>query len=125
MTLFSAAVELFRQGRPFLAVIVGSVFFVLPGLYLLGVGAVSWGLAKPDEKRVDGRFARIVFHLKNWSMPDVFLVGVLVSLIKIATIARIEYGASFWAFALFSIAFVTTAGTVDERRIVDKLSRHG
>jgi len=60
--------------------------------------------------------------MNQWSMPDVFLVGTLVSLIKIATMARIEFGTSFWAFCAFCIAFVMTVGSIDDRRIVHDLS---
>lgn len=51
--------------------------------------------------------------IKPWIMVDVFLVGILVALIKIMSMADVGFGLSFWAFCLFTLAFLKTLLSVD------------
>ncbi len=47
-------------------------------------------------------------------MVDVFLIGVLVSLIKIASLAEIGMGSSFWAFCVYTVLVVKCISMVDK-----------
>ena len=40
---------------------------------------------------------RLAEDLKPWSMAEVFIVGVAVSMVKIAGLASVSFGAAFWA----------------------------
>jgi paraquat-inducible protein A len=51
--------------------------------------------------------------LQKWSMVEVFFIGVLVSLVKIMKMATVVIGASFWAYAAFSICFVLCLSKLD------------
>ena len=46
-------------------------------------------------------------------MVDVFFIGVLVSLVKIAQMATIHMGISFWAYAAFSVLFILALSNLD------------
>ena len=46
-------------------------------------------------------------------MADVFIIGALVSLIKVAGMAQIEFGVAFWAFCVFAILLLYTTQSVD------------
>ena len=41
---------------------------------------------------------RIIEDLRPWGMLDVFLVGTLVSIVKLIKMGNIDFGISFWAF---------------------------
>ena len=47
------------------------------------------------------RAFRISEDLRPWSMAEIFVIGVAVALVKIADLARIEFGPAFFMFAMF------------------------
>ena len=57
--------------------------------------------------------AKTIFHAQNWSMVEVFIIGVIVSLVKIAAMATVVLGLSFWAYAAFTICFTVTIANLD------------
>ena len=77
---------------------------VLPGLVLTGLIILLTcrllGTPSPWMKTL----LRWVEWLMPWSMAEIFLLGTLVSLIKITSLADIAIGLSFYAFVLFSVS---------------------
>ncbi len=59
------------------------------------------------------RLSKLLFIVQPWLMVDVFLIGVLVSLIKIASLADVAMGYSFWAFCGFAILLVKNVAGLD------------
>lgn len=113
MTLPGTALALWHDGMPDLALVVAAFIVVVPAgvLVMLLLLASSMklkrgnGLLKP--------LGRLIFTLQNWSMVEVFFIGVLVSLVKIAKMATIVIGISFWAYAAFSILFLLSVASLD------------
>lgn len=62
-----------------------------------------------------------MFILTPWSMVEVFLIGVLVSLIKIAAMAEVILGISFWAYIAFSVCLTATLANIDRHQLWDWL----
>jgi paraquat-inducible protein A len=97
-TLFGTVVALYEQGRPLVAALVLATTIVIPGLELtallylllpLYAGMVPPGLALAF---------RFLLAAHPWSMMEVFMLGVLVTLIKLADLASVVPGISLWAF---------------------------
>jgi paraquat-inducible protein A len=63
----------------------------------------------------------LVFKLLPWSMVEIFLIGALVSLIKIISIADIHLGPSFFAFILISISMTTVVLHIDKNQLYNLL----
>ena len=96
-TLAGTALALYRQGRPLVAVLVGATAILLPALqravllYLLlplHFGAVPGG--------VTAGF-RLLHAARSWGMVEVFLLGALVTFVKLAEYATIIPGVALWA----------------------------
>jgi paraquat-inducible protein A len=114
MTLPQTVLELWTNNMPGLALIVASFIIVIPALVTLCMLVLSMTLSRnlaPDWLRGLGS---TVFHLQNWSMVEVFFVGVLVSLVKIAKMATIVLGLSFWAYAAFTVLFTLAITNLDK-----------
>ena len=47
-------------------------------------------------------------------MVEVFLIGVVVSLVKLSQMADVQLGYSFWAYTGFSICFTLAVTTMDK-----------
>jgi len=113
MTLPETALELFRYGMPYLAVLVGAFIIVIPALIVLLLLGVSLPLYRGRSSRWLKFSAHWIFVIYNWSMVEVFTIGVIVSLVKLTSLASIELGISFWAYAAFSVCFSLALGTLD------------
>lgn len=64
---------------------------------------------------------KFVFALIPWGMAEIFLVGTLVSLIKITSMADIGLGKSFIAYCFFTIALVAMISYVDKHQLQQRL----
>lgn len=106
ITLFDTATALLEGQYVFLAGLIGLTTVILPALYLLSVFYVSLsrklGRVLPDAEVM----SRLLGWIRPWMMSDVFLVGVLIGLIKIVSLAHIETGPSFWAFGVYLLMFL-------------------
>ena len=87
--------------------VVFPVGFLAVTIYLHGALVFNW----PPP------FARpcllMLRQSKHWLMVDVFLIGILVSLVKIMGMAEVGFGLSFWAFCLFTLLLVKTTAVTD------------
>ncbi|MGO2414529.1 MULTISPECIES: paraquat-inducible protein A [Cobetia] len=117
LSLVDAPTALTAESYPSLAVLLILTIVLLPALYLIGViythAAIGLKLPLPGMRGI----ARTLSHLRPWMMADVFLVGVMVSLVKIAGMADISFGPSFWAFCAFALLMTKTLASIDVDRM--------
>ncbi|SEF40337.1 paraquat-inducible protein A [Billgrantia desiderata] len=111
--LTQTATTLIGFHQPLVAIAVILTIAVLPGLYLLGVIWLQLGLLQGQPLPASRAIARSLAHLNPWMMADVFIIGALVSLIKVAGLAQIELGLSFWAFCVFALLLLFTMQSID------------
>jgi paraquat-inducible protein A len=97
--------------------------FVIPVLMLTGMLYVliplRYGKVAPKAKAI----ADFVFRLIPWSMAEIFLIGVLVSLIKISSLADIGIGLSFYAYVGFTICLVASILYLDKFQLFYQLQQ--
>lgn len=94
-----------------IAVLILPAFVLICLLYLLV--PLSLGLR---PQKVDW-VIKVLFKLLPWAMAEIFLIGVLVSLIKIVSMADIGLGLSFYAYLLFTIFMTITLLYVDKHQL--------
>lgn len=111
--LTQTASQLLSFGQPLVAIAVIMTIVIIPGVYLAGVIWLQWGLLQRRPLALSLDIARGLFHLSPWMMADVFIIGALVSLIKIAGMAQIELGIAFWAFSAYAILLLLTVQSLD------------
>ncbi len=113
MTLGTTPGALWRYGMPTLALMVAAFIIIIPALVLLLLTLISapllFGVRVPWLRWT----TRAVFTLQNWAMVEVFIIGVIVSLVKIIALATVVLGISFWAYIAFSICFSLAVFTLD------------
>ncbi|PKG99032.1 paraquat-inducible protein A [Paraglaciecola sp. MB-3u-78] len=94
-----------------LAILILPAFVLISLLYLLVPLSLGMRPTKADW------VIKTLFNLLPWTMAEIFLIGVLVSLIKILSIADIELGLSFYAYLLFTIFMTITLLYVDKYQL--------
>lgn len=67
---------------------------------------------------------RMVFYLQPWNMAEIFLLGILVSMVKIASLATVQFGWSFYAFIFYIASMAATRIYFDRYQLWNWLSHH-
>lgn len=113
MTLPRTAIELYRDGHAALAVLVLGPIVGIPALLLATLLALLVPLRRPDPAPWLVPAGRMLSFLTPWAMVEVFVIGVLVSLVKIAAMASVIMGISFFAYLGFALCFTAALSNLD------------
>lgn len=113
MTLITAVTSLTRFGADGIAVLFTAFVVLVPGLMMLAAATLTILLIARRPSRALVPLARSLFHMDAWCMADVFAIGVIVSLVKLATMADVLLGAAFWAYLGFAVCFLLTVTSLD------------
>ena len=104
VTLLQSIDVLANEQQVLLALMIMVVILIIPAACLMGVmyvvGSLKYRAALPPQGK---QILRFILTLAPWSMVEIFLIGTMVSLVKIASLATITLGMSFWAYILFTI----------------------
>jgi paraquat-inducible protein A len=114
-TLSGTVLALYRNGRPLVAAAVGATTILMPAIE---VALMLYLLIPLRLKRLPPGLPqafRIVLLVHPWSMMEIFLLGVLVTLVKLGDIATVIPGASLWAFCGLIILFTMAASSFSIR----------
>ena len=123
MVLVQSVTGLEKSGYPPLASAVAIFIFVSPILVIGGLLYLVLPLLV--NRRLPGAtlLCRLVFEARLWNMVEVYLLGVLVSLLKLGSLAKLTLGTSFWAFVGFIVCLTGAVATIDYRELWDHLDR--
>jgi len=125
VNLLQTAWTLYLDGSVFLSGLIFSFIITLPACVVAAILLVAFALNLNRGLPLLRPAARFIFSVNNWSMVEVFIIGVLVSLIKIAKMASVELGVSLWAYLAFAIFTVAALAKLDKLvvwRQIEKLS---
>ena len=99
------------------AALVGVTALLFPVLELLMILAVLVPLRLGRASPRLAPFFRLVRSVQPWGMVEVFLLGMLVSLVKLSHLATVILGTAFWAMAAL-IVVLTLAGRAFDPRLL-------
>jgi paraquat-inducible protein A len=117
MTIPGAGLELYRDGFLSLAVLVLGPILVIPSLMLFTILLLVVPLRRKQAAPWLVAAGRFFFAMNPWSMVEVFIIGVLVSLVKIGAMATVVMGISFWAYIGFGLCFITAISSLDRFQV--------
>lgn len=116
IVISQVANALYYDNEILLALVVSLGILILPVLFLLSTCYLSFAILRGGIRPWHLPLARLVMHFQPWIMADVFLIGVLVSLTKVSSLADISVGPSFWAFCGFVLLLLYTLANLDRDR---------
>jgi len=124
MTLMQASIELYKEGSELLAVLV-LVFIIIAPLLILFCIIWTIGNLVFTGKRAAWSYglAHIISTVSPWGMAEIFLIGILVAMVKIASLATIVLHFSFWAYVGFTICFTLAMANLDQHYYWDALEQ--
>ena len=123
-TLFGAAAALWHQGIQTLAALVLLTTVIVPGLQLLIVLYLLIPLRWQRMPPYVPELLRALQALRPWSMIEVFMLGILVSISKLASMAQVIPGVAMWSFALLMFMMTAVFSAFDARQIWRLLPEH-
>ena len=125
MSMPLSITTLVEQDYLMLAVLQILAIYVIPACILCGLAYLTVFIRNGQYPPRGAWVKKLVFTLLPWSMAEIFLIGALISLIKMQSIAVIELGMSFYAYLLFTLCLVTVVLYLDEFQLTDRLRELG
>ncbi len=112
-TLITGVQDLYAQGKWEIAVVVFFTSILAPGSQLALLLVVLISLRLNRMPRWLPTLFRLVQTLTPWGMMDVFLLGILVSVVKLADMATIIPGTSLFAFVVLIFVLAAAQAAMD------------
>ena len=125
ITLRQTPGAVWEYGMPEVAIMVAAFIIVIPAVVLVLLLALCLPLERGIYRPWLAPIAKAIFMSQNWAMVEVFIIGVIVSLVKIAAMATVVLGISFWAYAGFSICFTLAVATLDRYQCWERIEELG
>jgi len=120
-TIISGIIHLMHAGQYPIAILVFVASILVPLFKMIGLGALL--LAVQFGWSINRRQAATIFRIINfigpWSMLDLFMISILVTLVNLGFIATIQTGPGATAFAGVVVVTMLAAHTFDQRIIWD------
>ena len=122
VTLLGSVEVLYAASHHLLAAIVFISTVAIPALLLCGIAYAMVSIRIQHSLPGVRVFLRWTLSLTSWNMAEIFLISILVSLIKVVSLADVTLGLSFWAYVMFTICMVLVIVNLDLRELWYKLS---
>jgi len=112
--------QLAGQGMEALAALVAINLIIIPGLSLLASLYVLVPMSL--NRRVPGMFRvfRYLRLLQPWHMVEIFMLGVLVSIVKLAKMAQIIPGMAVYSLTAFIFVMAAASAAIDPHEVWDR-----
>jgi paraquat-inducible protein A len=81
---------------------------VIPLCFLLCVVYITWSFKSSTLFPRTGLILKLTLLLKPWNMAEIFLLGIIISFIKLQSMAYIAFGPSFIFYLLFITCLMST-----------------
>ncbi|HTP60643.1 MAG TPA: paraquat-inducible protein A [Burkholderiales bacterium] len=121
-TLWNTVRTLWNEDMRSVSALVFATTIAMPALQL---AAFTYLLLPLRLGRVPAHFApvfRMLQAVRPWGMVEVFMLGVLVSLVKLAHLAGIVPGVALWSFAVLMLVMAAITSEFDPRSLWAKAS---
>jgi len=114
-SIAQACLSLFSQKQYILGITVALTTLVFPLLVLAGLLVITLGLSRQWQAPWMPRFFRHYHHLTEWAMTDVFLVGILITMIKMSHMATLSLNPGFFCFVGLVVTTIAAQAATDRQ----------
>ena len=113
-TLWGAITALYDYDMLFAAVLVALTTVFFPLMYMSVLAPLLIARLRGRQHPAAVLVLRAAALIRPWAMVEIFMLGVVVALIKVARMVSLEADAGLWAFAALTV-FLTVALSIDLR----------
>ena len=121
--LFSGIIGLYGEGMYFLAAVVSFTTVVVPVFMMAGLCYLLLPLRA--DLRLPGaeRILRWILNLQPWNMVEIFMIGIIVSGVKLQKMAALQPGVGAWAFIVLIFVMDDIAVSLEPRVLWERMER--
>jgi paraquat-inducible protein A len=116
-TLPGCASILAELGWPWLSGILLTTAILAPFAHLVGMAWILYRVRSGRQTRATARMFRLVEQFQTWGMAEVFVLGILVSYVKLASMAALVPGIGLYALAAFILVAAAALSSVDPEAV--------
>ena len=114
-TIAGGVWQMWEQGEKITALLIALFALIAPALQIGFLLAILLSVRRPPAPRWVGTLLRWVVIAGSWSMVEVMLLGILVSLVKIAAVARVVPGVGIFAAGGLILLLTAMTASFDPR----------
>jgi paraquat-inducible protein A len=116
-SLWEAAITLYHEDAWLLSFLVLMTTLVFPAAELLAMGYVLLALREGHKPAGFAQVLRVMNLVRPWVMVEVFMLGVLIALVKLAGLAEILPGVGLGAFAAVMLLLACVTASLDHHNL--------
>ncbi|MBI3131202.1 MAG: PqiA/YebS family transporter subunit [Acidobacteria bacterium] len=120
-TLGSCARILAAQGWPWLSAILITTVILAPLVHFAGVAYVLFELKRGGGTKATAVVFRLIGQFRAWEMAEVFVLGILVSYVKLSKTSTVLPGPSLVALLLFVLAAAAAVSSLNVHQVWEDL----
>ena len=120
-TLLTGIKELYAQGMWEIALLVLLTTVLLPFIQLFSMLYVLLPIKFNRKPWMMVPIFRVLQKIQPWSMMEVFMLGILVSIVKLAGMAKMIPGASLFAFLALIFVLAASSATLDPHLVWERV----
>ena len=124
VTILTGPIELGREGYGEIGLIVGLTTLVMPGVVIALMCAILYGASKRQMPDWAPILMSWYERLREWSMIEVYILGVFVAYTKLIDLAIVDLQAGVFLIAALMITMAATDSTLDVERVWDNRDIH-
>ena len=117
-TFWGAILASWQEGSETIAVLAAVTVFFAPLAELLAAAYVLFPLSRGRRAAHFSAAMRVLRIVGAWSMPEVFLLGAIVALVKLGDLATVDPGIGLWAFGALTV-LITLVTSFDHQWLWD------
>jgi paraquat-inducible protein A len=116
-TVLGGVQVMWEQGQPAVSIIMLFAAVVAPALDIAFMLTILLTVRRPPAPCWVGTLLRYCHIIRPWRMVEVMMLGILVSLIKIAELATVITGIAMWAVAALIILLAAMSSNFDPNEV--------
>ena len=120
-SLLTGVQKLYSQKEIFLTILVLLTCVLIPLFQMLGLLYIFIPLKLNVHIKHSIHLFRLFQHVKPWSMMEIYMLGILVSIVKLGKMATIVPGLAVIAFGLLIFALTFAISSVDAHMVWERL----
>lgn len=124
-TIISGIIALMNGGMVPIAILVLIASVLVPLIKMLGLAMLLWAVHRRWQRKLRFlmRVYRIIVFVGRWSMLDVFMISILVSIVSAEALEQVLAGPAATAFGAVVVLTMLAANSFDPRLLWDRSER--
>jgi paraquat-inducible protein A len=119
--LFSGIIGLYQEGMYFLAAAVSFTTVAVPVFMMVGLCYLLLPLRVNMRLPAAAHVLRAILRLQPWNMVEIFMIGIIVSGVKLQKMAALEPGIGAWAFMVMIFVMAAIATSLEPRVLWERM----